>query len=880
MKKILKITGIVVGILIVVLLLAPFIFKGTIEDILKKNINKNLNAQVAWEELDLSLFRSFPQAAVVIKNFSVVNNEPFAGDTLASGERLKIDMGITQLFKSSNDAIKVDALQLDNALIHIRVDSIGRANYDVAIKKEAPLANDSATTEEKGFVFDLQHYEINDSRINYLDDVSETYLMLSEVNHEGNGDFSLDVSTLETTTNALVSLKIDDITYLNSNAVALDANFELDLKNQKYTFLENEATINQLPLTFDGFVQVNEDSNEIDLRFKTPSSDFTNFLAIIPKEYVKELDGVATTGDFTVNGELKGLVTETTIPKMDITVRSNNASFKYPDLPKTVRNITINADLKNETGLVEDTYLNIGTLTFRIDDELFTASGTIRNLVENALVDLAIKGSLNLAHIDQVLPIEMEQPLRGIFTADVTTNFDMASVENEQYQNIKTNGTARLQDFTYTDPAFKSPINIGNAAISMSPGTITLNEMTATTGETDVNANGTIQNLIPWIMAKQDLKGVFNITSNTFNLNDFMAEETPDDTPREQRSNRVASNDEEAIKIPDFLDATLNFDAKKVIYDNIALDNAKGSVIVKNETATLSNVTSSVFGGNIALAGAVSTQTNVPSFNMELNLKKIDISSSLQQLELLSFLAPIARALEGDLNTTINLNGDLNNNLTPKLTTLAGNALAQIITAEVDKNQTPLLSRLGDKVSFLNLDKLSLRDVSTALTFNNGNIEVKPFDFEVRGINITVDGSHGLDKSIDYNLNMEVPARYLGSEVSNLLAKLDPADAENTTVALPIGIGGTFSSPKISVNTEAAVQTLTQKLIDKQKDNLKDKGKDILGGIIGGTTPKDSTATNSGNNSQTTDPKTIVKDVLGGLFGNKKSDSTDQNNEL
>lgn len=881
MKKIFKILGIVLGLVIVLLMLAPFLFKGTIEDLLKKNINKNLNATVAWEELDLSLFRSFPNAAVVIKDFSVINKAPFAGDTLASGESLKIDMGITQLFKSSSESIKIDALKLDNAFINIKIDSLGNANYDVAIKSDVPISGEDTKAEKTGFVFDLQHYEVNNSRISYRDEATKTYLTLTELNHKGDGDFSADLSNLATKTNALVSFKFGDVAYLNNNTIALDADFQLDLKNQKYTFLENEAKINDLPLTFDGFVKINETNNEIDLTFKTPSSDFKNFLAVIPKVYVKELDGVTTTGDFTIDGKLKGIVDEERIPTMDIKIRSNNASFKYPDLPKTVRNITISADLMNETGLLKDTYLTIGNLTFKIDEELFTANGSIRNLTENMLVNLTLKGTLNLANIDKVLPTEMEQPLRGVFKADVTTNFDMASVENEQYQNIKTNGTASLSDFTYADAAFKNPINIGNAAITMSPGNIRLNEMTATTGGTDMQGNGDIQNLIPWLMSKQDLKGTFNVTSNTFNLNDFMAEEAPkttnkgEDSSGKSTSGTVASLTEESIQIPDFLDATINFSAKKVIYDDLTLDNAKGSITIKDETASLNNVTSSLLGGNIALDGNVSTKNNAPTFAMDLDLSKVDIASSFQQLDLLSFLAPIAQSLQGNLNTKIKLSGELNKNLTPKLTTLAGDALAQIITAEVDKGKSPLLSKLGEQVKFLNLDKLTLRDVSTVLKFNNGNIEVQPFDFDVKGIGVTVAGSHSLDKTINYNLNLDVPAKYLGGDVSKLLAKLDPSEAENTKVQVPIGLSGSMTSPKITVDTKAAVTTLTQKLLDKQKGELKDKGTDILKDLIGGNKPKDPTS-NNGTGTPKTEPKDVVKDIIGGLFGKKKKDSINQ----
>lgn len=878
MKKIVKILGIVVGLAVILLLLTPFLFKGTIEDLLKKNINKNLKATVAWEELDLSLFRSFPHVAIVIKDFTVINKAPFAGDTLASGESIKIDMGISQLFKSSTESIKIDALKLDKAFINIKIDSLGNANYDVAIKSDAPITDKGATAEEKGFVFDLQHYEVTNSRIEYIDEATKTYLTLTEVNHEGDGDFSSDLSNLATKTNALVSFKYGNIEYLNTNTISLDADFQLDLKNQKYTFLENEAKINDLPLTFDGFVKVNETNNEIDLTFKTSSSDFKNFLAVIPKVYVKELDGVTTTGDFTVDGKLKGIVDDEYIPTMDIKIRSNNASFKYPDLPKTVRNITISADLMNETGLLKDTYLTIGNLTFKIDEELFSANGSIRNLTENMLVTMALQGTLNIANIDKVLPIEMEQPLRGVFKADVTTNFDMASVENEQYQNIKTNGTASLRDFTYADAAFKNPINIGNAAMTMSPGNIRLNEMTATTGGTDMQANGNIKNLIPWLMSKQDLKGVFNVTSNTFNLNDFMAEEAPKTTKKSESSSgksssgTVASLREESIQIPDFLDATINFSAKKVVYDDLTLDNAKGSIAIKNETASLNNVTSSLLGGNIALDGNVSTKNNAPTFAMNLDVRKVDIASSFQQLDLLSFLAPIAQSLQGNVNTKITLSGELNNNLTPKLSTLAGDALAQIITAEVDKGKSPLLSRLGEQVKFLNLDKLTLRDVSTILKFNNGNIEVQPFDFNVKGIGVTVAGTHSLDKSINYNLNLDVPAKYLGGEVSNLLAKLDPSEAENIKVKVPISLTGSMTSPTISVDTKAAVTTLTQKLIDKQKDELKDKGTDILKDLIGGNKPKDPVNSTS-TGTPKTEPKDVVKDIIGGLFGNKKKDS-------
>lgn len=860
-KKLLKIAGIVVLVFVVLLALSPLFFKGTMEKIVKRSIDNSLNADVTWEDFDVTLFSSFPDAALTIKNFKVINRAPFEGDTLATGEFLKLDMGVTQLFKTESESIIIDALYFEKAFVNILVDSIGQTNYDIAIKSESSIEGE--TQDSSGFTFNLKKYELKDSQINYLDEATQTFLVLKNLNHEGNGDFSVAESELETTTRTLATLRKGDIEYLSENSVSLDAIFQMDFEAQKYTFLENEAKINELPLTLNGFVKVNENNNEIDITFKTPSSDFKNFLGVIPKVYVKELDGVTTTGNFTVDGMLKGIIDETYIPKMDIKIASDNASFKYPDLPKTVQNISIDATLKNETGLLKDTYLNIGGMTFKIDNEMFSASGSLRNLTANMLVNLALKGTLNLANIEKVLPIELEQDLTGIFKADFTTNFDMESVEKEQYQNIKSAGTASLKEFTYSDAAFKNPIEISNADITFFPGNIKLNSLTASSGQTDLRASGTIQNLIPWILAKQDLKGNFTAQSNTFNLDDFM-------TAEENASADGKQTSDDAISIPDFLDATLNFSANKVIYDNVNLTNVKGTISIKDEAASLSNVSSSAFGGDILFSGNVSTKETNPTFTMDLDLKKIDIGESFGQLDLLKYFAPIAKALNGDINTTIKLQGGLNKNLTPKLNTLVGNALAQIITAEVNPQEAPLLTKLGEKVSFLNLDRLSLRDLSTAFSFNDGNIEVKPFDFNVKGVKITAAGSHSLDKTIDYNLTMDVPANYLGGEVTKLLAKLDPKEANEMTVAIPVGLKGNFTSPQISLNTEGAVKTLTQKLIDKQKKDLKDKRIDILKDItnVGKDTPKDSTATQGESSTQTTTD--VVKDIFGNIFGKKK----------
>ena len=881
MKKILKIVGIVLLVLILLVILTPILFKGQIEKAVKNSINNSVNATVEWEDLDLSLFSSFPDAELKLKNLSVINKTPFEGDTLATSEELALSLGIPQLFKGG--PYSINELALNRAYVNIKVDSLGNANYDIA-KETAADTTAQASNGGSALSLDIQHYEINNSRINYLDESTKTFLRITDFNHYGNGDFTADKTNLETNTEAIVSFEFDSINYLNKNSLKLDADFEMDLANQKYTFLENEALINQLPLTFDGFVKINEENQELDLTFKTPSSDFKNFLAVIPETYAKNLDGVETTGDFTVNGMIKGIVDEEHIPMMDIAIKSDNASFKYPDLPKKVEDISIDAVLKNETGLLADTYVNLDQLDFRIDQDRFSAKGNFKNLMDNPLIDLTANGTLNLANLEKAYPLDLDMDLNGILNANLTTNFDMNSIEKEQYQNVKSSGRASISNFKYTSPEIPNDLNIAKASLNFNTQKVTLEEMDIKSGQTDAKITGTLDNLMGYLFSNQQLKGRFNVQSNTFSVNDFMVaqtEETTNETENtsEEKETTPTPTGEEAIKIPSFLDARLDFNAKNVIYDNLTLKNTKGAVVIVDETASLENVSADIFGGNIGINGNVSTKNATPVFDMQLNLNRIDIVESFQNLELIQNLAPLAKALQGSLNTKINLSGNLTNELTPILTSLGGTAFAQIINAQVDTEKTPLLSKLDGQLNFINLDNLALKDLATNLKFNNGQIEVDPFNFNIKDINITAGGSHSFDNQMNYNLKLDIPAKYLGSEVGNGLASLTKTDLENTKVQLPIGLSGSFNSPQIQLNMKQAVTDLTQQIVAKQKDELKDKAKEEVGNklkdLLGGNKENTQTTQDSTSTEEKSDEdkvKEAAGKVLNGLFGKKKDD--------
>ncbi len=856
-KKILKIVGILLILLIVSLFAIPFFFKDQIKAKITEAINEKVDAKVTFADVDLSLLKSFPDATVTLQELLIINKAPFEGDTLVSLGELDLNMSVKELFKGKGEPMSIESIFSKNGFINIIFNKDGLGNFDIALKD----AKSKEDTKGEPMLLKIQKYSVENFKFQYYDQSSQIKMVIDSLNHEGTGDFAASKLDLVTKSTAKVSLDMGKMNYMKNVSLALDAVLGIDLEQSKYTFKQNKALINQLPLEFDGFIQMVDAGQVYDLKFKTPTSSFMNFLGLIPTAYASSLKGVKTTGDFTVAGFAKGMLTDTTIPKFNIAIASNNGSFKYPNLPKSVQNIVIDTKIVNESGLMKDTYVNLDKLSFRIDQDVFDAKANIKNISANALVDAALKGTINLANLSQAYPIKLDKPLSGILKADVTTKFDMESVEKSQYQNIYNAGTMSISGFKYADENGKT-MTISNALVQFDPNKVDLKQFNATTGKSDISVTGILENFYGFLFRNQELKGNFNMVSDQLWVSDFMT--TATETPAKAETKKS-----EPMKIPAFLNCAITAKANTVLYDNLVLKNVSGKMYIKDERVTLENVKTSIFGGTIGLSGAVSTKGKTPVFNMNLNLSQVDVQQTFTQVEMLKKIAPIAGIINGKLNSNIKVNGDLDAiELTPDLKTLTGDLIGELLSSTINTSNSTLLTALTSNLKFIDLNKLNLNDLKTKLTFANGKVNIKPFDIKYQDITATVGGAHGFDQSMNYTIKMDVPAKYLGTQANAYLSKLSPADADKLeSIPLTVGLTGNFSDPKVTTDMKSALTDLASQVANQQKDKLITKGTSELEKLLNkNKTPGDTTA----KAKQQEAVKTQATDLINGLFKKKK----------
>ena len=302
LKRIFKITGIILLVLIVIAFLLPFLFKGKIMEIAKKEINKNINARVDFKDVNISLFRHFPHVAVGLENLMVIGTGDFSKDTLITSKQIDVAMNLMSFF--GNSEMKIYSISIDNPRIHAIVNKEGKANWDIT----RPDTTSSTQQEKSDFKLSLKKYSINDGYISYVDIPGNMSSEIFHLDHSGSGDFTSDLFTLKTKTSAeSVSFTYANIPYLVDAKASLNADIQVDNKNDKYTFKTDDIALNDLKLSTEGYFQfVNDSTYRMDIKFNAPSTEFKTLLSLIPAVYNNDFSKIKTSGKAVFNGFVKG----------------------------------------------------------------------------------------------------------------------------------------------------------------------------------------------------------------------------------------------------------------------------------------------------------------------------------------------------------------------------------------------------------------------------------------------------------------------------------------------------------------------------------------------------------------------------------------------
>jgi len=828
MKKAFKWIGIVLLVLIVLIVAAPFLFKDKIIAKVKEEANANLNAKVDFGKIDLTLISSFPKFSLSIDNISVANTGQFEGDTLFSAKELSVSLDLMSVIKGEEYNIR--SIVIDHPRINAIVLKDGKANWDIT-KGSSDTAKSATPAQPSKFKMKLSKFEIKDANLVYNDASMGFSTTIVDMNHTLRGDFTQDNFVMETlTTMEQFTMAYGGVSYLNKVKTSLKINLDADMPNFKFTFKDNEIKLNELSFGIDGYFAMPKSDMDMDLKFKANQSEFKNFLSLVPGVYTKDFSSVKTSGKLAFDGFVKGIYNATTMPGFGLHVLIDDAMFQYPSLPKAVNDIAVDIKIDNKDGKPDNTVIDVNKLHVEIAGNPVDVKMHVTTPVSDANINGVVLGKINLASIKDVVPLDKEDDLTGTITADLKLNGHVSKLEQGKYDEFNAAGQLIVIDVNYKSKKQNMDVLVKSMTLNFNPKFVELAGFDAKMGKSDIKADGRIDNLLQYVFKKQLLVGSFNIKSDVMDLNQFMTSTSTAQPAATPAKDTAAMS---VVAVPDNIDFNLDVNINKLLYTNMEIDEVVGNVKVKDSKASLTNLKMKILDGSLAMNGSYDTKNvNIPKVNLKLDVNDFDITKTFQTFNSVKTLAPIGQYAKGKFSTQMDFVTTLDKKMQPVLNTLSGGGRLQTKSVVVEGFEP--LNKLADAVKMANLKKCDFSNLDLTYHFSDGRVKVDPFDFKLGDIKGKIAGSTGFDQSIDYLWHMQIPRAMFGSEANNMLnglvaqanskgANVNPGDNIN----MEVNIGGTVTKPTIKTGLKGSGNHVMDDLKAKAKDELDKKKKEL-----------------------------------------------------
>ncbi|HET9571703.1 MAG TPA: AsmA-like C-terminal region-containing protein [Bacteroidales bacterium] len=784
MKKVLKISGIILGVLLAIMVVLPFAFKSKVGGIIQKQADHYLNAKMTFDDLSLNLFRNFPNITASLNNFMIIGTDSFAHDTLVYSKSARLAIDLRSLMTDSGFRIK--KVELKNAKVYIKTLVSGEANWDI-MKPDTTPAEPSADT--TALHFELDKVELTNARVIYDDRKRDMLADLQGWNGSLNGDLSSSLTTISTeSVIESVNYTLWGMPVLKDVKMDFQLTFDADLDRYIFNFKSNKILLNAIELGFGGRISLPGDNIDFDLKANTEKVTFKQFLSLVPAFYTKVFSAMKTAGNLKLDFFMKGLMTDEDWPAFGFKLLVENAMFQYPSLPKSVKDIQIDCNITNPGGTMDKTLVDLSKFHFNLGGNTFDLTAHVATPQSDPDVKGTLAGVLNLGMLKEVYPLEKGTKLQGRIDANLAAGGKMSWLDKKQYDKFFLKGALAVSGIQYKSEGMPD-VNVQTAKMDFSPRNVHLTNLSVLLGKNDLQANGTLNNMLGWFMHDEVLSGTLQMQSNYLNLNDFMSGETTSSTDTTPMM---------AFEIPQNLDLSLNAIGKKILFNSLVMNNAKASLTVKNGRVSINDLSANALGGSIGVKGYYEAlNPEKPKVAFGLDLKSVSFAQTFTAFDFVKKIAPIFEQVKGNYSMKMDFNTLLDKHLNPDLKLLDG--FGRMQSSGVSVSNIKVLDVLASTLKNNKLRTLAPKDLNIPFKISEGKVTTSPFTVKVEGVALELGGITGLDKTIDYQLGVTLPSNMVVGGVTNLQGT----------------IKGTFSKPVIKLNTAAAAKQVATTLADK-----------------------------------------------------------------
>ena len=471
-KKTLKISGITLGTVLLVLLVAiAFVINFIVTPkkltpVVLDAANQTLNAHLDMESVELTFFSTFPQFGLKVKNGSLVskalNDSSWCKtDSLLSFKECVLT--VNPIAYLTENRIVVHNLSLEEVAVYAYRNKTGKANWEVTRASVDTIPADTASTDFNSEI-DIRNIELKHANLVFDDRNTDIYSRIDDANLKLRLSLTKGISTL--------GLKFDNKNILfwqqgellvNKIATSLRTDIMVDRQTAVWKLKDTELDVNGIRLDVNGAFRRDTVAKTIgmDLEYGLHAPSMETVLRMIPKSYVKDTK-VSAKGEVTVSGRVRGVYGDKKLPAVSLKIGIKEASAQYKGLPYGIDEVTADFDAYVDLMRHQPSYLNLKIFHFKGAHTEVLADAKVDDLLDDPLITFHTKSTVDLDALAKTFPLQESVTITGKLDADMGMKCRLSALKKQDIGRMKVGGKLELKDFELKDTA-KDFDFLGNA---------------------------------------------------------------------------------------------------------------------------------------------------------------------------------------------------------------------------------------------------------------------------------------------------------------------------------------------------------------------------------------------------------------------------------
>jgi len=801
-KRILKVLLITVFSIATIFLIFKAYFSEEIETSIIKTIEKNLESPLILDNVRLTLYETFPSAAVKITNLLILESKSFNNDTLLFAKHAYIKVNLINIINKKYD---LEEIIITDGKINIKYNDLNEGNF-LIIKGASNNKN----------LVSINKITLTNTDLNIkkkTNSLAMSWFIKKSIIKTNNQYYSLNTNGVSK------KLMVGTTNYMDSKKFAFIA--DTKITNDTINIINSDVTIGKVFFNMKGDVF---NGNILNLNLHAKEQEINQIITHLPNNMQEFCSPFVANGKINCDITLEGLVDKETNPFFRMNYKINEGKFKLHSNSFELNNIKMYGDVSNgENRGFNSTEITANLFDAKTKNGYINGGFTITNL-NNYFLSSNLKSSWDLNEVNNYFTDSPFITLSGKLFA--TTNYQGNIAFNRTFKkmflNAKHTSNVKLQsvNFDYKGSALK--FNFESANCKLKNNNILINSCETTISETDLSFKGEVKNLIGYIFGyapKIYIDG--DIKSTYTNLHELLSSK---DISKEEK-NSISKG-----IMPSSIHTNTTIDIGTLSYEKFIANNVTGNLAYKNKSITANNLNAKSLNGDIngsfTLSEPLSEHLKLIA---ELEAKKINIRNSFDAFNNYGQTFIMQHQLKGVGSLNLNIESNWGPNFLLDVEKLK--IKSDLIIEKGELIDFPPLENLSSYISLEELKHVRFSTLENTIDVKNQLVTIPTMEIKSSALSVFISGTHTFNQKIDYDVTLllsELLSSSFRKENTQLTEFGEEAKNEEIFNTIYLKMTGDANSPKISLNKIRFMEDVTKGVKEEKEEIINIIKEDIL----------------------------------------------------